>query len=419
MNFEQLKERINHTLSRAPIDQETVIHACHALSLELLSGVHDELITYAFPQTEDRESVFRKIREAAWLLNRDYLEARIEQELGTADSHQQELEAADCRQQERIPHAVRMPLGVLFHIGAGNMEALPAYSVIEGMLAGNINLLKLPEADQVLSKAMLRRLTEIEPALKPYVYVFGFSSADVSKMKRLASLADAVVIWGGDEAVRAVRNLAEPSCRIIEWGHKISFAYVTVQGIRQDSLKCLASHMLDTEQTLCSSCQGIYLDTDDKHVTKTFCDDFSRILEAEAKKRPQKDIGYRARNTLRVHNSRLEVSAFHQKKLFSQDRTSVTWEQSPRLETSLMFGNCWVKNLRKDSIINVLREHSGYLQTVVLICAEEEWEPLSNLLHRAGAVLIRHAESPDFYKHPLPHDGEYPLQRYSRYVMGV
>lgn len=39
-----------------------------------------------------------------------------------------------------------MPLGVLFHIAAGNAEALPAYSVAEGLLMGNVNLLKLPAA---------------------------------------------------------------------------------------------------------------------------------------------------------------------------------------------------------------------------------------------------------------------------------
>ena len=51
-------------------------------------------------------------------------------------------------------------------------------------------------------------------------------------MKRLAGLADGVVVWGGDGAVRGVRELAGPSVKLIEWGHKISFAYVTLKGVR-------------------------------------------------------------------------------------------------------------------------------------------------------------------------------------------
>ena len=60
----------------------------------------------------------------------------------------------------------RYPLGVLLHVGAGNMEGLPAYSAVEGLLAGNINLLKLPENDNGISSFLLRRLAAIEPRLR-------------------------------------------------------------------------------------------------------------------------------------------------------------------------------------------------------------------------------------------------------------
>lgn len=406
MKFEQIKTQIHQTLSNPPIGQEVVIRACNILSRELLNGVHDRLIAGGFSQSDHKDTMRQKVEEAAWILSKEYLEAKVKLELGETDRSRQDSEQIK-----------RMPLGVLFHIGAGNMDALPAFSVIEGMLAGNINILKLPEADLVLSKALLRRLTEIEPALKPYVYVFHISSVDKNRMKQLASLADAIVIWGGDEAVGAVRQLAAPSCRIIEWGHKISFAYVTMQGSASPNcLRWLAGHMLDTGQILCSSCQGIYLDTDDSSVTEQFCIGFSKILEEEAQKRQKKEMGFRARNTLRVHNSRLEASAYREKKVFSQGVTSVTWEKNPYLETSLMNGNCWVKNLKQDVMLRILREHCGYLQTTVLICDREEWEPISNLLYRAGVMHIRHAERQDFYRSPLPHDGEYPLRRYSKYV---
>lgn len=408
MRYETLKEKITHTLAGPPLKTETVIRACHTLSLELLSGIHDGLLETLFPHS-DSEYRREKLQSAAWMLGREYLEAKAELELGASTPVRE-----DCPKTIR-----RLPLGVLFHIGAGNMDGLPAFSVVEGLLAGNINILKLPEADLKLSKAVLHRLIEIEPELKPYLYVFGISSADTHRMGRLADLADAIVIWGGDEAVSAVRKLAKPSCRIIEWGHKISFAYVTAQGIKKEQLSYLANHMLDTEQILCSSCQGIYLDTDEAGMTEQFCDEFSRILEAEAKKRPPKEIGYRARNTLRVYNSSLEAAVYGQKKIYSKGSTSVTLEKQAGLSSSLMFGNCWVKNLKRESILSVLRESSGYLQTVILLCGEGEREVLSDLLYRAGAVHIRRAGSPDLIGFPLPHDGEYPLRRYSKYVTSL
>ena len=42
----------------------------------------------------------------------------------------------------------------------------------------------------------------------------------------MADAADGIVVWGGDEAVLAVRQLAAANVKIIEWGHKASFAYV-------------------------------------------------------------------------------------------------------------------------------------------------------------------------------------------------
>ena len=40
----------------------------------------------------------------------------------------------------------------------------------------------------------------------------------VGTPEELAEAADGIVVWGGDEAVKAVRRLADPGTRLIEWG---------------------------------------------------------------------------------------------------------------------------------------------------------------------------------------------------------
>lgn len=83
-----------------------------------------------------------------------------------------------------------------------------------------------------------------------------------------------------------------------------------------------------------------------------------------------------------------------------------------------MYGNCWVKSLPKPDILPVLRDNSGYLQTVALICGEEEREMLAHLFWRAGAVRVCSAgDMSGLPEHGFqPHDGEFPLRRYSKYV---
>ena len=110
------------------------------------------------------------------------------------------------------------PKGVLFHISAGNMDALPAYSVLEGLLTGNINLLKLPSEDHGLSRFLLEKLMEYQPVLRDYIYIFDLPSQDLEGMRKLMDLANAIILWGSDEAVSQVRRYAPVNTEIIEWG---------------------------------------------------------------------------------------------------------------------------------------------------------------------------------------------------------
>ena len=241
------------TLTQPPPDILMVVDALDRFAARILSGAYAEQLK---KWVNAGLLTFEQIQEAAHLLKRDSLLYKLETELGPSFV----CGDAYVPNQEGGFRTERLPLGVLFHIAAGNAEALPAYSAAEGLLAGNINLLKLPHADDGLSIALLKELTMLEPRLAPYIYVFDPPSSDLPAMKAMASLADAVVIWGGDEAVKAVRRLAPPGVRIIEWGHRISFAYVTSWASNEE-LAGLASHIFRTNQLFCSSCQGIFYDS--------------------------------------------------------------------------------------------------------------------------------------------------------------
>ena len=67
---------------------------------------------------------------------------------------------------------------------------------------------------------------EYEPLLKEYIYIYDTPSWDLEEMQGLMALADAIVLWGSDEAVGQVRKLAPVNTELIEWGHKLSFCYI-------------------------------------------------------------------------------------------------------------------------------------------------------------------------------------------------
>ncbi len=393
MRYDDLKNNILRTLKQPLLNKEIVLQACNKLSVAIATGTYDNLMkNMGLYEMITKD----KLKEAYEMLSEAYLRNKIATELG--------------------PDEVKyFPLGVLLHIGAGNLDGISAFSVIEGLLMGNINILKLPSNHDPISVLILKELIRLEPLLKEYIYMFSIPSNKINKLKRLCELADGVVVWGSDEAITFYRSVVPANTKLIEWGHKMSFAYITKEGLHEEQMFDLAEHIIKTKQLLCSSCQGIYIDCEEGEEVDDFCLRFLPILESTAKKYHGFDIGIRAQNTLKLYNYEIEHND-RKMKLYKENNVSLIRLYEPSLENSLLYGNVWVKALPRKDIIDVLKENRGYLQTVGLICEESEYEELSFTLIRAGVTRIRNAGDMSTEYQGDPHDGEYPLRRYGKVV---
>ena len=407
LQLERLDELINKAYSGEALTAEKVMAACDALSHSISEETHLPLL---MSLGMGRKKALAELDEVRLMLSRGYLESRLDLELGerNAKSFVPYGSRARVRQEYK-------PLGVLFHIAAGNADALPAFSAIEGLLTGNINILKLPGADNGLSIAVLRELIEYEPLIADYVMVFDSPSQDMDAMQKMAQKADALVVWGGDDALQAVRNLAAPDTRIIEWGHKISFAYVSGENVSDEDLEAIAYNICDTNQIFCNSCQGIYLDTGDFGEVEAFARRFLSILDSQAQKTPESlDLFIRAQKTLELYTEELERD--EDKIILRTENCSVTAERDNTLTPSHMYRNCWVKSLPKDRILAGLLKYKNHLQTVSLICGEADRESLETILFKTGIVRITSGKNMSKNYCGQPHDGEFPLRRYVKTV---
>ncbi|MCQ2502719.1 MAG: acyl-CoA reductase [Saccharofermentans sp.] len=402
-----LPGKLNKTLMEEPLDPQIVIDAFDNLGKRIANGEFAELISSIEMSGKDEY-----IDLAVRMMSREYLEYKLKVELGEKKSELFESNRISCD---------RVPLGVLFHIAAGNMDALPVVSIAEGLLAGNINILKLPSVDNGLTIKAMEILLEFEPRLKDYIYIFDTPSSDVVAMKKMADMADGIVVWGGDEAVTAVRSLAKPGTRLIEWGHKLGFAYVSGYEDKETELQELAEHIMVTKQLLCSSCQVIYVDTDNFDEVKMFAEEFTNYLNKAAAKYPVDDIGAVAELSIKRrvqlyddfiggdYSSKDEV-------VFYGNNVSVTAVPDSELELSYMFGNVYVKPLPRTEITRVLRSKKEYLQTAGLICSPDVREELAMKILRSGVERVTRAGNMSFYFDGESHDGEFPLLRYTRLI---
>ena len=403
--LENIGEMLITTLQKPLLDTNIVINACDIL----VKNISNLKVIKKLPEMGISPRLAEiYISQISHMLSAEAIKKRLEIELSPPS------EIVYLHSKARA-YQHTMPLGVLLHITAGNVDVLPFVSLLEGLICGNINIVKLPGEDQGITVMLLEELFEIAPSLKEYVYIFDYSSKDIVAMKRLAEVADAIVVWGGDEAVRAVRTLAHPNTRIIEWGHKISFAYVTKASNSQ--LEDLALNICLTNQLFCSSCQGVFLDTNDMHDVYNFCQQFLPVLEKVSEENPfafseQEALFTSAKVTLELYNKQIESMASGTR-VFKGKNCSITANENSALEASIMYRNIWVKPLKRENILT-LRRYKNHLQTAALICSKDDYGNLADKLHRAGIVKICDGLEMSNHAFGEAHDGVFTLRCYTK-----
>ncbi|MCM1259923.1 MAG: hypothetical protein NC182_03175 [Prevotella sp.] len=396
-----LEEDCLHTLCQLNTPQiHEVIHACDVLYQK---AIHHEFDDVILPILKSTNVSYERFLDMAKLFSEEELIYKCKVEWGEDYAHMQKLKNGTTR--------LRKPLGILFHIAAGNVDVLPAFSVIEGLLAGNINILKLPSGDSGLSVHLLAQLIQVEPALKDYIYVFDVPSTELQTLKKFADIADGIVVWGGDLAVKAAYQMASVTTKVIPWGHKLSFAYATLDAT-DAQLEALAHHICYTNQILCSSCQGIFVDTEDNHLLAEFGYRFFQILKKVNQEVGKADMGMRGKNTIQLYTDQLE---YPNRKIWCEDGVSVTLLEDQELTLSYLFRNVWIKPLPHQQLILKLKKYKSHLQTCGLLCSDAQKEELAKVICASGVVRITSADMSRIVSGEA-HDGVYPLREYSRIV---
>lgn len=385
----KLKEKIITTLKKEPLEIEVVLNACEHLLINMENGIYEALLSRVMGEYYSSKNLVDSMRS---LFQKEQLKKRVAKEL--------------------IGIRQYYPLGVLFHIGAGNQQGIGAYSVLEGLLSGNINLVKVASTGDELSLFLLNELTKLEPKLKEYIYIISFPSSDKRKLSQCIHLADGIIVWGGMSVIQTIRAMVPPNKKIFEWGHKISFAFVTSKGRTKEQLEGLASHIIETNRVLCSSCQEIYLDTEDMLEVERFARELLGYLEEGMKNRKLMNQGAIAHNTILMLGNQYILQA--EKKIVKGRGCSVVISKEKTMESTVSYGACQIKGIPKESLVDVTYPYRGFLQTVGLLCGQEEEKELSELLLRAGVTRITSGRRMSELAWEEAHDGIEPLRQYVR-----
>lgn len=323
-------------------------------------------------------------------------------------------------------------LGVLLHVGAGNAVALSALSVLEGLLCGNINVLKVPSHEGGLSIMLLEALVAVEPRLEPFVYAFDVSSTDEAALKQLASACDAAVVWGSDAAIEGIRRLAPATLSLIEWGHRLSFAYITEKAAIEPSMAALAKEIHETNQLFCHSPQCLFVETTSRVFLMDCATALFEAMKAESSpfhNAAPIDIHQQAEVTWVKAMVRMEAALGNQAILEDEhtdfavlvDLSPLSMGESinqrlPTLKSSPLYKTIWLVPVQRTQLFEILRPHKGHLQTAGVACGPGEYSEITDCLFTAGVHRIKAMGEMGSTYLGEPHDGKQTLVHYTRRV---
>lgn len=412
LELENIDKKIINTLENSYLYTEIVIAACNKLSESITKEEYLKIANINEIEEYKIEYYYKMIK---FMLSEEYLKEKVKSELNnkTLNKYEDINPVGYHKVREKI-----YPLGTLLHITSGNADGLPVFSIIEGLLTGNINILKMPTTiENDISELILLKLMEIEPLLKEYIYIFDYSSERVDLIEKMAEVSDAIVVWGGNNVVKAVRNLAKPNIKIIEWGHKISFVYIDIENLKDIELYEIAEEISLSNQLYCSSPQGIYLNTEDAIKTNEFAKKFILTLDEISKKyKLRENINLETQIALEIQTEKIN-SIDSPSKIYQGEYSNIIVYNNSELRSSMMFRNPWIKPLKEENIIKELKKYKNYLQTVGLITSESKREKLADKFIKSGAVRV--CKPIDMSKNytAMPHDGELTLLRYTKQIV--
>ena len=408
--FQGIEEQITADLLAGTPDIRKVIDSLDKLG-QFLAENETFLLGELMELGLSKEEALQVKKESLAVLSAEELFKKVKRELGELPF---EIARVSTREEE---FEGWMPVGVLGHVTSSNDAMLPFFSSVEGILTGNINVIKTASGAHKVAMTMIEKLCEMDESLCPYFYVFPLSSKDEDLLKAMFSLCNTIAVWGSDAATQGVRKLAPSGVKIVEWGNRISFAYITKKGKTAESLRGLAEDVCVNDQQACSAPQLVFYEADDREDLEQFAQEVMNVLQEVSNTYPVHDISQAEQAELTTQTQLCYMDELMgEGKLLEGNGCRIFVKYDNELCASPLYRTLIVKAIKREDIIPVLRPFRSYLQSVGLACGREEITSLSAILLAGGVNRITQPGLMMGGYTGEPHDGIYALTHYVKRV---
>jgi hypothetical protein len=186
--------------------------------------------------------------------------------------------------------------GILFHIAPGNVPVNFAYSLVAGLLTGNINIVRLPsknfEQVNIIVNVFKKVITleKYKSIFTNRIYLIKYNRESLAT-SFFSKLCDIRIIWGGDETINEIRkHPISPKSVEVTFSDRYSIAIINANAYLklQNKKKIAIDFYNDTflfDQNACTSPQTIYWmgSAEEIDVAKNYFWDYQSSILVEKK----------------------------------------------------------------------------------------------------------------------------------------
>ncbi|MDC0237180.1 hypothetical protein OAL49_01780 [Gammaproteobacteria bacterium] len=321
-----------------------------------------------------------------------------------------------------------VPKGTLVHWIAGNVPVLGIISLFQGILTGNVNLVKAPANFKEVLPRLLEFITQLNFRYHDItlsgsdflsgVCVLYIEREDLEAQRTLSRLADVRVAWGGMEAVEAISQLPKKiDCKDVIFGPKVSLAMVWTSQVStketaDEVADNLANDVFAFNQAGCNAPHNLLLVENEEIDLEVF---FSSLLAAFEKRSDRKHFTADPADAYEVLTKRFIYGSSNEKTCIASaglEFTLLINRSAPAISPPLYLRTLTISN--GGSVEKFLDLFPNNIQTVGMACPDNLSDDAMDKLINAGVCRITKLGQMSLYTNPW--DGLLPMNEMVKWV---
>jgi hypothetical protein len=321
----------------------------------------------------------------------------------------------------------RMVIGprLITNVFSGNVPGVAVTALVRALLLKSAALGKTAVGEPLLAALFARGVAEADAGLGACLAVTYWSGGDDEMERAALEAADAVVVYGGADAVASVRARTPAATTFLGYGPKISFGAVGRGALTADAARAAArGAALDAstfDQQGCVSPHLFYVEEGGEVSPAAWAALLAAEMEAVERELPRGTLAPREASTIRQLRGVAEFAqAGGNGTELHASREGTAWtvilDPDPAFTASCLNRVVRVKAVGElPEVVERVKPYAAFLQTVGVAAAPDAARDLASALARIGAARVTTLGDMAWPPQSWHHDGRPPLRELVRW----